>query len=296
MFTGARSASRSFSDWAMGTFIPQPLVAATPVTDSETRKLIESIICNVDRLAVDTATVMSGINTLRQTEVATTASDLARFLPVQEHQLPFMLLALSELTGVSSQLSETEPLLKALRDGHKIVQSFVEEEENIGLERARIINAEGLKIVWHRVCASALQLISETNVDMRIMLPLGYRQNSAVLSSLLSGAMNGLSPCLNEQGQLYAPVLPQQRRWPRHTILQNCSVEFDGETYQAFVQDASAGGLGLERMPVVPRNGQLTVTMESGRTFGCIVAWSKDSCAGVKFPAPLLPTDPLLTG
>ncbi len=296
MFTGARTASRSFAGWATGKPSPHTLVVAALDADYETRKLVETIVCNVDCLALDAATVMSGINTLRHPDTAMKAADIARFLPVREHQLPFMLLALSELTGVPSQLREAEPMLQAFHDGHEVMHSFVNEEVNIGRECTRIIYAERLKIVWYQVCASMLQLISETNAEMRLLLPLAYRQNSAVLSSLLAGAMNGLSPCLNEQGQLYAPHLPQQRRWPRHTILQNCSVEFDGDTFQAFVQDASAGGLGLEKMPNMPRNSQIKVTMESGRTFDCTVAWSNGSCAGVKFPAPLSQTDPLLIG
>ena len=296
MFSGSRTASRSFSDWAIGRSLPPPRLPPPPVAHQDIRKLLESIVCNVDRLALDAATVMSGINTLHHPEMAMKAVDIARYLPVQDHHLPSMLLALSEMTGVPCALPESEPLLRAFRDGADVMAAFIDDEEQLGSARARIIHAERLKIIWQGVCCSARQLVSETTSEMRLMLPLAYRQNSAVLSSLLSGAMNGLSPCLNEKGQLYAPNLPQQRRWPRHTILQNCRVEFDGETFEAFVQDASAGGLGLEKMPEVPRNSPLKVTLESGRTFDCIVAWSDGSCAGVKFPAPLSQSDPLLTG
>lgn len=296
MLTGALRSSRSLAGWVISHSPHLAPIERKSLDHPEFRTLVESIICNIDRLGLDTAIVLSGVNTLRNPELAMKARDIGRFVPNQEHQLPALLEALSNITCATHAVHDTRPVLTAIHRGREIVRIFAEDEKDIGRERARIIYAEHLKILWTEVCASMLKLISETNAELRLVLPLAYQQNSAVLTSLISGAMNGLSPCLNEQGQLYAPSLPQQRKWVRHTILQNCHVAYNGDTFEAFVKDASAGGLGLEKMPELSRNSQIKVILESGRTFDCTVAWSNGSSAGVKFPAPLSQSDPLLTG
>ena len=297
MFTGARTASQATSGWTTVQTTSHLSVAPEIDTGNDTRRLIETIVCSIDRLALDTAIVMSGVNTLRQPHTALKADDIARFIPQQETQLSLMLETLSEQSGVAFSLPETEHLLAHIYDGRTLLQTYVSEETELGRQHARIVYAERLNLVWVEICRSVKQLIDETNIEMRLSLPHAYRQNSAVLSSLLSGAMNGLSPCLNEQAQLYAPQLPQQRRWPRHSVLQSCTIECNGIAFDAFVLDASAGGLGLEQMPNdLARNTAVRVTMECGRIFDCIVAWSKGGRSGVKFHAQLRPTDPLLLG
>lgn len=303
MFTSPRNSSQSFfSGWAtnqdtpINQETPQYSVAPAPESSSEARRLMEAIVCNIDRLALDAAAVMSGINTLQHADTAMKATEIVRFLPVQENQLPLMQTTLKEISGVSYVLPELEPMLRLFHDGRELMQGFVDDEKELGRERARIIYADRLQVVWSLICKSVKQLIDETSNELRLSLPLAYQQNSAVLSSLLTGAANGLSPCIDDDGHLYAPQLPQQRRWTRHTVLQRCHVEHGEKRFDAFVVDASAGGLGLEQMPELARNSQIRVTMECGRHFDCIVAWSREGRAGVRFPAPLLQNDPLLNG
>ena len=296
MLTSARIATQSIAGWATGNTQSRLTVAPASESNTEPNQLMEAIVCNIDRVALDAATVMSGINTLRHAQFALKATTIAQFLPSQEIQLSSMLLSLSEFFDDSYRLPEADYLMEHIHQGRAMMQSYVDDEFQIGRERARIVHAESLNLTWRSVCHSVMQLINETDVEMRLSLPLAYKQNSAVLYSLLSGAMNGLSPCINDKGHLYVPQLPRQRRWPRHTVLQECTIEHNGTTFNAFVQDASAGGLGLKQMPTLARNSHIRVTMECGRVFHCIVVWANNGRAGVKFQAPLTQTDPLIAG
>lgn len=294
MSIGADIATQSVDEWPPDQSPHRNSEVAR--SGEEVRKLIESFVANVDRLALNAATVMSGVNTLRDPDTALKATEIEKYLPCQEDQLPFMLLALSEMSGTNQRLPDIKPLLNALHDGRQAIQDFICDEERIGRERARIVNAERLILIWSGACTAVSRVIDETNVQLRLDLPLAYRQNSAVLTSLLSGTINGLSTCLNNEGHLYLPDLPQQRRWPRYAILQNCVLKLNDKKYDAFVVDASAGGLGLEHAPEMARNSQIKVTMENGRVFHCTVAWSTGERAGLKFTAPLSQSDPLLIG
>lgn len=139
-------------------------------------------------------------------------------------------------------------------------------------------------------------MLEEIDAIAGAALPEIYKQNSNVLKGLLAGARTGWRPCVDAAGRIVLPPLPQQRRWPRKAVLQSCILHHKGAQIPAYVRDVSAGGLGLDRVPRLPRGDALRVVLECGRTFTGSVAWSSGVSAGLKFVAPLMPTDPLLFG
>lgn len=297
MFTAARPASQHLTPElpTCEQVLRQADQSQNKILEDE-KRLIEAIICAVDRLAIDAATILSGINTFRSPDATITGTDLSKFLPVDEKQLLFMLLAFSDNRAGLPSLKETESFLAKVRDGRTALHHFMVDEETIGCAHARTLNAQPLSMIWKSICSSAITLVEESDENLRRQLPVEYQQNSAVLLSLLTGAINGFSSCLNAKGELYTPELPQQRQWPRHSVLQNCTVNYDGRSFDAFVIDASAGGLGLENIPELPVDGKVTVTLECGRMLNGLVAWSNGGRVGLRFTVPLMLSDPLLTG
>lgn len=259
-------------------------------------RLVEAIVCNIDRLALDTAIVMSGACLLRNPDCTLNAAALAEFLPAQEGQLAILMRALHENMDDLPALPGTAPFIEALHHGRDAITDFAHDEAGIGVDRARILNGERITVLWQQACLKATVLIEESNLDLRLRLPLIFGQNAAVLLSLLACARNGLRPCVDELGNLFSPQLPQQRRWPRQSILQKCTVEHGGAIYDSFAVDVSAGGLGLKNLPAIAVNSSVRIEMENGRVFSGKIAWSKDGRAGIQFHAPLLQTDPLLAG
>lgn len=296
MFSSARAAKTSFFDWAAGQLAPVTLSSSGATLDPDRRQLIEAIICTLDRLAADAATVTSGVNTLRAPDGSLKPREIQKFLPATDHKLTELLQALEDETDATPLLAASGTFISVLEEGCRTVHAFADEETSLGRERVRILYGARLARIWRHACGLAIELIDATNADMRFVLPLAYRQNAAVLTSLLSGAANGLCPCLDESRHLYLPQLPQQRRWLRRSVLQTCTVEWNGKSVDAFIHDASAGGLGLGKLPRLARNTPLKVTTESGRMFNCVVAWANDERVGVKFPLLLSQDDPLISG
>lgn len=296
MFSTALAAKTSLVGWATGQNVGAAQQATDAIADADRRQLIETIICTLDRLAADAATVTSGVNTLQNPVGALKPGEIQKFLPTVDQKLANLMAALDDGEDLTALICSTEGFVSVLEDGCRTVQDFVREEPVLGRERVRILYGDRLARTWQHACRMAVDLMNSTNADMRFILPLTYRQNAAVLTSLLSGAANGLCPCLDETRHLYLPQLPQQRRWPRRSVLQNCTVECKGQIYDAFIHDASAGGLGLGKLPKLPRNTPLRVTTESGRKFDCVVAWANDGRVGVKFPTLLAQNDPLISG
>ena len=63
---------------------------------------------------------------------------------------------------------------------------------------------------------------------------------------------------------------------------------------RAIVKDISSSGLGLERIFEMAPHKVALIEFEDGRCIAGVVIWSKSNSAGIKFDAPLSPTDPLL--
>lgn len=172
----------------------------------------------------------------------------------------------------------------------------LETNKGIGTARAYIVHGASLKFVWQRISEIVFDVCCLTREQLRPYLDTRYQQNAAVISGLLSSASHGLSPCIDAAGRIAVPNLPQQRRWPRHTVLQHCVLIANDDHNSAFVVDASIGGLGLSQTPLLMRGGEVQITLESGRRFDCRVAWSTNGRSGVRFAVPLASSDPLLAG
>ena len=65
---------------------------------------------------------------------------------------------------------------------------------------------------------------------------LDRRPNSKVLIELLQDTVLGASPCLNAEGRITLPDLPQRRRTARRTICQPCTITHNRTTSEAFVR------------------------------------------------------------
>jgi PilZ domain len=256
--------------------------------------LTEGLISEIHHVVLLTAVVTSGINTFYGPSTAITSGDLEQYASQDLtllHSLKTM--SVDMLTGADN-LYSLGVFLAELSQSQQAFRRFASDVPVIAEHRAVIVHRHGLTSMWQRTCRAALPALHELEGVAAGALTERYLQNHRVLNALLKGAAQGFKPCLNEDGQLYLPPLPQKRRWPRLSVLQTCFVEFGNRRKLAFIRDVSAGGLGLDRIPKVAIGTELTIEMESGRRLTGKVIWTRASSAGLKFFKPLLPSDPLL--
>jgi hypothetical protein len=186
--------------------------------------------------------------------------------------------------------------LSSAAAGRRLFQGFAEDAADIGFERAVVIHKSQLGLTWRQICRIAILSLDEFDREFAASLPDIYSQNAHMIRPLLTGALNGLHPCADEQGHLFVPQLPQQRQWPRRAIFQSCALRYNGKSFPAFICNISAGGAGLERVPPMQRGLPLELELESGRILKGIVAWSSAPVAGMTFDTVLPFDDPILLG
>lgn len=96
--------------------------------DPESLNLIKSFVCQFDRIAVDTAVVLSAINALQRPHSRLTGSQIADAVPGPNESLPLIIEALSEQDFAGSDSLNLDPLGQALDDRRQRIYHFVGDE------------------------------------------------------------------------------------------------------------------------------------------------------------------------
>ncbi len=221
--------------------------------------------------------------------------DIARFTP-QTATLKALLLVLDNNHTVDGRVSaELLSFIAEVDTARAALDAYLDDCEVISPERAGLVHARLLRASWRTLALDAKRHI--INLERAGPAPLSelYSQNTRIVSALLNGAGNGLKPCLDENGRLYIPPLPQRRRAPRRSVLQNCVVNGPAQMVQTgFIRDASAGGLGLGRVSGLKRGDHVRVDLANARQLHGSIAWVTGSSAGVRFDVTLKPNDNLI--
>jgi hypothetical protein len=256
--------------------------------------LKEALVCEAHSLTLQIATLTSGINSLADAGIKAGPVELKAFAPIEPDSLPVLMKMLQETgTGFDEPLFLTE-MLAGLKVGMALLDAYFDDAAQIGAARAGVLHKTGLSASWQQICHLAIIALKELDAEIAPDLPEIYVQNSRVLTSLLTAAKNGWRPCVDRDGNLYTPPLPQQRRWPRRALLQDCVIVHKGARLPAFARDISAGGMGLDRMPAVTRGDIIGVELSCGRRLTGVVAWSSGESVGLRLCTRLKSTDPLL--
>ncbi len=283
------------TDAAMSKRLPQVRRAPARRRDARTA-YFEALVSEVHATAVSVAVITSAVNSFSDWKVFIDPSAVASFAPDT-----------SALVALLRYLDEADPpldfdapfaaeFLQGLDAANSPLNAYLADCRSIGSPRAGTLHAGRLKPVWQPLCRLGAILVQAWHDKSPVVLPEIYEQNVQVLTALLAGASAGFRPCLNANGKLYVPPLPQKRRWPRRAVLENCKVLCAGTFRTAFVRDASAGGLGLDRVAGLKRGDIVTVELSTGRQFNGLVSWTSGSEAGVKFTKLLDASDPLISG
>jgi hypothetical protein len=265
------------------------------IADS-TGSIFETLVYEIHSAALLTVAIASGVNALREPTAQRSEVSLKPYLP---HE-PAIIMAMRNLM-IDTHLDEHtvnvfSQFYYDLEPSRSVLVRYFTDANQIGEERASTLHLFSLTNSWRNACRDALSALQQLHHDVVRELSAQYARNSNVLKKLLVEAANGGSPCLDANGQIRLPDLPQRRRSARRTLCQPCVITHNRRTSEAFVRDVSSGGLGLERAPQLAPDSIVFVELASGRRFAGVVVWCDGVAAGIRFAKALLPNDPLLWG
>ena len=260
-----------------------------------TMPMLEALVCEVHSAALLTATIASAINAFKRPGSVRSEAGLKPYIPGEPAIVSVLRNGMLETDLNEDTVRLVIQLFDQLAPARIALDRYFADANHIGDDRASALHLLALSTAWRRACQDALLAVRQLHPDLRL-LPAQYTSNSNLLNNLLQDVIMGGTPCIDKDGQIAIPDLPQRRQSARRTVCQPCTLTYNSVTSQAFVRDVSPGGFGLERVPQLVPSTAVEIEMPSGRRFTGTVAWCSGSSAGVRFTRPLLPNDPLLSG
>lgn len=257
--------------------------------------MLEALVCEVHSAALLTATIASAINAFRRAGAVRSEADLKPYVPGEPAIISVLRNGMLETDLNEDTMRLVIQFFDDLGPARIALDRYFADANHIGEDRAATLHLLTVSTTWRRACQDALLAVRQLHTDLS-RLPAQYTSNSKLLNNLLQDVIMGGSPCLDTNGQIALPDLPQRRQSARRSVCQPCMLTYNRATSQAFVRDVSPGGFGLERVPQLVPKTVVQIELPSGRRFSGVVAWCSGSSAGVRFTRPLLPNDPLLTG
>jgi PilZ domain len=256
--------------------------------------VLEALVCETHSAALLTATIASVVNAFKCQSTERSEAGLKPYVPREPALISVLRNGMLETDLDEETVAVISDFFDDLAPARIALDQYFADANHIGPERASALHLLALSNAWRRACEDALAAVRQLHGHLG-RLTLQYTSNSKVLMELLQEVIGG-SPCLDAEGQISLPELPQRRRTARRTICQPCTITHNRMTSQAFVRDVSPGGFGLERVPQLVPKSLVLIELPSGRKFTGVVAWCNGHSAGVRFSRTLLPNDPLLSG
>lgn len=257
--------------------------------------VIEALVCETHSAALLTATIASAVNAFRRSDTVRSEAELKPYVPREPALVSVLRNGMLEVELDEDTLAVINDFFDDLAPARIALDQYFADANHIGTDRASALHLLSLSNLWRRASEDALVAARQLHGHLG-RLPSQYTSNSRVLIELLQETILGGTPCIDANGKIVIPELPQRRRSARRTICQPCTITHNRKTSQAFVRDVSPGGFGLERVPELVPKSLILIELPSGRRFTGVVAWCDGTKAGVRFSRTLLPNDPLLSG
>jgi hypothetical protein len=284
--------ARFYSEYALPAVQDEP----APAELSETSMpVLEALVCEMHSAALLTATIASAVNAFKRHDTDRSEAALNPYVPREPALISVLRNGMLETDLDDDTIAVISEFFGDLAPARIALDQYFADANHIGAERASALHLLPLSNSWRRACEDALVGARQLHRHLG-RLPSQYTSNSQVLIELLQKAATGGSPCIDADGHISTPDLPQRRQTARRTICQPCTITHNRTTSEGFVRDVSPGGFGLERVPQLVPKSLVLIELPSGRRFTGVVAWCNGSAAGVRFSRTLLPNDPLLSG
>jgi hypothetical protein len=270
-------------------------VADAPKVAETSMPILEALVCETHAAALLAATIASAVNAFRRHDTVRSERELKPYVPSEPALISVLRSHMLEADLDRDTVAVIVGFFDDLGPARVALNQYFSDANKLGDERASALHLLTLSNAWQRACDDALVATRQLHGYLE-RLPAQYTSNSKAIIGVLQIVTRGGSPCLDANGKIALPDLPQKRLSARRTICQPCTITYNRTTAQAFVRDVSPGGFGLERVPQLTPKTLVLIELPSGRRFTGVVAWCKDSTAGIRFSRALLPNDPLLSG
>ena len=183
-----------------------------------------------------------------------------------------------------------------LTDAKKLTMPLLDSAGLFAGPQIPLAKLEQIAVVWRKLAEDCRDAVLDLEPETRWRLNGAYTGNALLLSRFLKEAITGSQTCINQQGEVALPILPQRRQSPRFSTAQPCKIFSQAGAFSAFVRDTSRNDLNVDCDQEFRLKDAVVVILRNGRKVPGLIVWSKNGKAGVRFDCPLADDDPLISG
>ena len=172
--------------------------------------MLEALVCEVHSAALLTATIASAINAFRRNGAVRSEAGLKPYVPGEPAIVSVLRNGMLETDLNEDTVRLVIQFFDDLAPARIALDRYFADANHIGEDRAATLHLLTVSNTWRRACQDALLAVRQLHADLT-RLPAQYASNSKLLNNLLQDAIIGGSPCLDAEGQIAVPDLPQRR-------------------------------------------------------------------------------------
>ena len=266
-----------------------------PTGDLAGCPLFEALVCEIHWAALQIGGITCIMNACMERGMAIIPNSCRNQFPV-EPPVVFAALSVWDDFGIAKTLgTRIELLYKQLAHARSSTEPFIGSQYAGALNLLPLQTVAQLTALWRGLAADANDVVNTLEPEVRWRIGGLYSENSIMLNRFLKDAVQGKNDCVDVQGEVILPVLPQRRKAQRFALQQPCKIAVRGKILAAFGNDVSMYGMGLACEFPFKLKEPIFIETKTGRRFKGVVAWSNGTRLGVQFDAALERTDPLIS-
>lgn len=275
----------------------KPRRALPPTSDpTDGFARFEALVCEFHWTALQIGAIASCMNASLASRRSWMLRACSNLVPVEA---PVVKVALRSWQDIGLPRDLAASVARAyfnLADAKKLALPLINSAGIFVAPQIPLAKLEQIAVVWRKLAEDCREATLEMEPETRWRLNGAYTGNALVLSKFLKEAMSGLQTCVNQQGEVALPILPQRRQIPRFITLQSCKIFSQAGAIAAFARDTSKNDLSVDCDRNFRLKEAVVVTLRNGRKFPGLIVWSKDGKSGIRFDSPLPDDDPLIAG
>lgn len=273
----------------------KPRRALPPTSDpTDGFARFEALVCEFHWTALQIGAIASCMNASLASRRSWMLRACSNLVPVEA---PVVKVALRSWQDIGLPRDLAASVARAyfnLADAKKLALPLINSAGIFVAPQIPLAKLEQIAVVWRKLAEDCREAALEMEPETRWRLNGAYTGNALVLSKFLKEAMSGLQTCVNQQGEVALPILPQRRQIPRFITLQSCKIFSQAGAIAAFARDTSRNDLSVDCDRDFRLKEAVVVTLRNGRKLPGLIVWSKDGKSGIRFDSPLPDDDPLI--
>ncbi|MBA2125928.1 PilZ domain-containing protein [Hyphomicrobium methylovorum] len=274
---------------------PSVNASATAVEPLDGNSLFEALVCELHWTALQIGAVASAMNAALAFKRPWMLRSCSNLLPVESPLVRSALRSWRDIALPPEPGAAINRIYLELLDARTVALPLVLGAGNFVAPAVSIDRLEQLTMAWRKLAEDCRDAVLALEPETRWRLDGTYTGNALVLGKFLKEVAAGAHSCINRQGEVALPILPQRRRSRTYNLSRPCKVTAEDAIAVGRTMSISTNGIDFVCPRAFRTKESVLIELQNGRKFPSLIACAKAGKTSARFDQPLSENDPLFT-